>query len=169
MLAIVVAETRQQARDAADAGRRSATTCMRHRSPIRRRPSTTARRSPCGAPTDNVLSVSEYARGDVDAGLAGSRSHRARGVPDAAHRARLPRAGEHVGGAERSTACATARLLGRPGRVGRPQRHRRACSASSNDQVTVELVSNGGAFGGKEDMSNQAHDRAGRVAAATGR
>ncbi|MFM8483711.1 MAG: molybdopterin cofactor-binding domain-containing protein, partial [Actinomycetota bacterium] len=26
-----------------------------------------------------------------------------------------------------------------------------------NDQVTVELVSNGGAFGGKEDMSNQAH------------
>ena len=26
-----------------------------------------------------------------------------------------------------------------------------------NSQVTVELVSNGGAFGGKEDMSNQAH------------
>lgn len=26
-----------------------------------------------------------------------------------------------------------------------------------NDQVTVELISNGGAFGGKEDMSNQAH------------
>ena len=25
------------------------------------------------------------------------------------------------------------------------------------DRVTVELVSNGGAFGGKEDMSNQAH------------
>ena len=27
----------------------------------------------------------------------------------------------------------------------------------SNDQVTVKLVTNGGAFGGKEDMSNQAH------------
>jgi xanthine dehydrogenase molybdenum-binding subunit len=27
----------------------------------------------------------------------------------------------------------------------------------SNEQVTVELVTNGGAFGGKEDMSNQAH------------
>ena len=27
----------------------------------------------------------------------------------------------------------------------------------SNDLVTVELVSNGGAFGGKEDLSNQAH------------
>ena len=31
-----------------------------------------------------------------------------------------------------------------------------ACSASPTDRVTVELVSNGGAFGGKEDMSNQA-------------
>lgn len=29
--------------------------------------------------------------------------------------------------------------------------------ALSNEQVTVELVTNGGAFGGKEDMSNQAH------------
>ncbi|MFM8687515.1 MAG: molybdopterin cofactor-binding domain-containing protein, partial [Acidimicrobiaceae bacterium] len=29
--------------------------------------------------------------------------------------------------------------------------------AIPNDQVTVSLVSNGGAFGGKEDMSNQAH------------
>ena len=27
----------------------------------------------------------------------------------------------------------------------------------SNEQVTVELITNGGAFGGKEDMSNQAH------------
>ena len=27
----------------------------------------------------------------------------------------------------------------------------------SNDKVTVELITNGGAFGGKEDMSNQAH------------
>ena len=29
--------------------------------------------------------------------------------------------------------------------------------ALDNERVTVELVSNGGAFGGKEDMSNQAH------------
>ena len=40
-----------------------------------------------------------------------------------------------------------------------------ACSASPTDRVTVELVSNGGAFGGKEDMSNQAHAVARRVAA----
>ena len=30
------------------------------------------------------------------------------------------------------------------------------CSTSTRRRVTVELVSNGGAFGGKEDMSNQA-------------
>jgi len=29
--------------------------------------------------------------------------------------------------------------------------------AITNDDVTVELITNGGAFGGKEDMSNQAH------------
>ena len=29
--------------------------------------------------------------------------------------------------------------------------------AIDNSQVTVTLVTNGGAFGGKEDMSNQAH------------
>lgn len=29
--------------------------------------------------------------------------------------------------------------------------------AVNNEQITVELVTNGGAFGGKEDMSNQAH------------
>ena len=37
--------------------------------------------------------------------------------------------------------------------------------AVGNDAVTVTLVSNGGAFGGKEDMSNQAHTAAGGVAA----
>ena len=31
------------------------------------------------------------------------------------------------------------------------------CSASTQQRITTELVSNGGAFGGKEDMSNQAH------------
>ena len=39
------------------------------------------------------------------------------------------------------------------------------CSASTATRVTVELVSNGGAFGGKEDMANQAPDRAGGLAA----
>ena len=41
-----------------------------------------------------------------------------------------------------------------------------ACSASTTTAVTVELVSNGGAFGGKEDMANQAPDGAGGLAPA---
>ena len=60
-----------------------------HRSPS---PPSTTPRSPCGAPTATCCRVSEYARGDVDAALAAQRPRRARGVPDPAHRARLPRA-----------------------------------------------------------------------------
>ena len=92
VLAIVVAETREQARAAAAARRRRLRRAAR-RSPIRSRPSTTRRRSRCGALDGNVLSRSAYARGDVDAALAGERPRRARGVPDPAHRARVPRAG----------------------------------------------------------------------------
>ena len=54
----------------------------------------------------------------------GERPHDPRGLPDPAHRARLPRAGVHarraVGDRRRQD---DARLLGRPGRVGRPRRH----------------------------------------------
>ena len=70
VLAVVVAETRQQARDAAalvDGRLRRAA----GRSPTPSPPSTIPR-SRCGAPTRNVLSRSEYARGDVDAALAAS-------------------------------------------------------------------------------------------------
>ena len=112
-------------------------------------------RSRCGAPTRNVLSRRAYARGDVDAALAGERPRRARDVPDAAHRARLPRAGVDAGRARRRrrpgcTSTPAARACGTT--ATRSPR----CSASTDDRITVELVSNGGAFGGKEDMANQA-------------
>ena len=42
----------------------------------------------------------------------------------------------------------------------------RRCSASTRERVTVELVSNGGAFGGKEDMAQPGADGAGGVAPA---
>ena len=77
----------------------------------------------------------------------------ARGVPDPAHRARLPR----------------ARVDARRARRRRPvhvysggqgvwdDRDQIASVLGIDPQrVTVELVSNGGAFGGKEDMANQA-------------
>ncbi len=103
---------------------------------------------------NNVLSVSEYARGDVDAALAAS----AFTVHETFHTQRI----EHAFLEPESTLAVPredgvlhvysggqgvwddrddiARMLG-----------------IDNDQVVVTLVSNGGAFGGKEDMCNQAH------------
>ncbi len=101
----------------------------------------------------NVLSRSVYHRGDVDGGLAGSahvvhdvfrtqRVEQAFLEPEAT--LALPRAdgGLHVysgGQGVWDDRDQIAAVLG----VG-------------TDAVTVELVSNGGAFGGKEDMANQA-------------
>ncbi len=101
----------------------------------------------------NVLSRSAYRRGDVDAALASSAHtvHEVFQTPRIEHAFLEPESslavptdggGLHVysGGQgiwdDRND---IARMLG-----------------VDNSQVTVELVSNGGAFGGKEDMSNQA-------------
>jgi aldehyde oxidoreductase len=105
----------------------------------------------------NVLSRSAYARGDVDAALATS----AHVVHETFQTQRIEHAflepesslavpssadgGRHLqvysgGQGVWDDRDDIARVLGVP-----------------NDQVTVTLVSNGGAFGGKEDMSNQAH------------
>ena len=101
----------------------------------------------------NVLSRSEYARGDVDAALAASahvvnetfRTQRIEhaflepestlAVPDTANGTMHVYSGGQGVWDDRDQICA---ILDVP-----------------TDRVTVELVSNGGAFGGKEDMSNQ--------------
>ena len=106
---------------------------------------------------DNVLSTSTYKRGDVDAAFASSvhvidetfqtqriehaflEPEATLAVPSAADDARslhVYSGGQGVWDDRNDI----ARVLG----VG-------------NDRVTVELITNGGAFGGKEDMSNQAH------------
>jgi len=103
----------------------------------------------------NVLSTSSYSRGDVDQALAGcahvvhetfatQRIEHAFLEPESTLAVVDPEQGSlHVysGGQgiwdDRND---IARVLG----IG-------------NDKVTVELITNGGAFGGKEDMSNQAH------------
>ena len=106
----------------------------------------------------NVLSTSAYTRGaDFDEGVRGERVHRARDVPDAADRARVPRAGVDASRSRPATA-ATGRCTSTPaGRAcGTTATTSPPCSTSTPTRVTVELVSNGGAFGGKEDMSNQA-------------
>jgi len=155
VLAIVVAETRQQARAAAELVDVTYDVLPPITDPV-------AAIEP-GADiavwgTDsNVLSRSAYARGDVDAALAGSAHtvHEVFQTQRVEHAFLEPEStlavphgtGDaktlHVysGGQgvwdDRDDIC---RVLGVP-----------------TDRVTVELVSNGGAFGGKEDMSNQAH------------
>jgi xanthine dehydrogenase molybdenum-binding subunit len=107
--------------------------------------------------TTNVLSTSEYARGDVDGALSTS----AHTVHEVFQTQRI----EHAFLEPESTVAV-------PSGSGE-QRHLHVYSGGQGvwddrndiarmlgigtDSVTVTLVSNGGAFGGKEDMSNQAH------------
>ncbi len=101
----------------------------------------------------NVLSVSEYTRGDVDAALA-----------DAAHTVHetfVTQRVEHAFLEPESTLAmplADGRLMVYSGGQGVWDDRNQIASVLGVDQhdVLVELVSNGGAFGGKEDMANQA-------------
>ncbi len=150
VLAIVVAETRQAAREGA---------ALVHASYEVLRPLT----DPVAAIDDpelavwgtdsNVLSVSTYRRGDARAAWEAS-PHRLHEVfqtqriehaflePEATLAVPRPDGGLHVysgGQGVWDDRDQIASVLG-----------------LDTDRVTVELVSNGGAFGGKEDMSNQA-------------
>ncbi len=150
VLAIVVAETRQQARDAA---------ALIDVSYAVHRPIT----DPVAAIDDpelavygtdgNVLSRSVYSRGDADAGLAGS----AHTIHEVFQTQRI----EHAFLEPESTLAVPDTVAGTlhvySGGQGVWDDRDQIASllGVGNDQVTVELVSNGGAFGGKEDMSNQ--------------
>ncbi len=108
---------------------------------------------------DNVLSRSTYARGDVDGALAAS----AHSVHEVFQTQRI----EHAFLEPESTLAVPAddpdtgerSLHVYSGGQGVWDDRDDICRvlAVSTDRVVVELVSNGGAFGGKEDMSNQAH------------
>jgi xanthine dehydrogenase molybdenum-binding subunit len=102
----------------------------------------------------NVLSVSTYARGDVAAALADS----AHVVDEVFQTQRI----EHAFVEPESTLAvptADGGLYVYSGGQGVWDDRNQIASVLGieTDRVTVELVSNGGAFGGKEDMSNQAH------------
>ena len=119
-----------------------------------------------GTDRQRAVSVSEYARGDVDAALAASAHvvHEVFQTQRIEHAFLEPESTLAVPtGDRRCTPRCTCTPAARA--CGTTATTSPACSPSATTQVTVELVSNGGAFGGKEDMSNQAHDRAGRVAA----
>ncbi|HET6965456.1 MAG TPA: molybdopterin cofactor-binding domain-containing protein, partial [Acidimicrobiales bacterium] len=102
----------------------------------------------------NVLSVSAYSRGDVEGALERSahvvretfetqRVEHAFLEPESTLAVPRPDGGIHV-------------YSGGQG-VWDDRNQIADCLAADRSLVSVELVSNGGAFGGKEDMSNQAH------------
>ncbi len=151
ILAVVVAETRQQARAAAPLVEVEYDVLRPITDPV------AAIDDPEIAVwgTDgNVLSVSEYQRGDVDAALAAS----AHTVHEVFQTQRI----EHAFLEPESTLAVPSAdgthlhvYSGGQG-VWDDRDDIARVLAVDTDTVTVELVSNGGAFGGKEDMANQA-------------
>ena len=151
VLAIVVADTRATARRAAEA---VAVTYEVH-TPIT---------DPVAAVTNgcddavweldgNVLSRSVYARGDVDAALAAS----AHTIHEVFQTQRI----EHAFLEPESTLAVphgdgTMHVYSGGQGVWDDRDQMASVLAIEPQQITVELVSNGGAFGGKEDMANQA-------------
>jgi len=106
----------------------------------------------------NVLSVSTYARGDAEAALTGS----AHVVEEVFQTQRIEHAfvePESTLAVPIDTGDGEAGLYVYSGGQGVWDDRNQIASVLDVDtsRVTVELVSNGGAFGGKEDMSNQAH------------
>ncbi|HNJ98307.1 MAG TPA: molybdopterin-dependent oxidoreductase [Ilumatobacteraceae bacterium] len=153
VLAIVVADTKQHAREAAKLVEVQYDVLRPLTDPV------AAINDPEPAvwgTKGNVLSVSAYSRGDVEAALVAS----AHTVHEVFQTQRI----EHAFLEPESTLAVPV-----TGEDGRPGLHVysggqgvwddrdqiASLLAVDNAQVTVQLVSNGGAFGGKEDMSNQ--------------
>lgn len=150
VLAVVVAETRQAARSA------TALVDVTYRplAPLTDVLAAMSSSEPAVWGTDgNILSRSRYARGDVDAAL-GSSAH-------VVHEVFQTQRVEHAFLEPESTLAvprADGGLYLYSGGQGvwDDRDQVAAVLGVPEDRVRVELVSNGGAFGGKEDMSNQA-------------
>ncbi len=155
VLAIVVADTRQIARDAAEL----VTVDYEVHEPMVDPVRVVESSEPAVWELDgNVLSTSEYSRGDVEAALASS----AFTVEETFQTQRI----EHAFLEPESTLAVPSgdstddrSLYVYSGGQGIWDDRNDIAAMLGIDQqrVTTELVSNGGAFGGKEDMSNQAH------------
>jgi xanthine dehydrogenase molybdenum-binding subunit len=152
VLAVVVAETRQQARAAAALVRVTYEPLIPVTDPeVALRSDEVA----VWGTDSNVLGVSEYRRGDVDAALAAS--------PHVVHEVFETQRIEHAflepesSLAVPDTAAGTLHVYSGGQGVFDDRDDIARVLGIDRSRVTVELVSNGGAFGGKEDLSNQAH------------
>jgi xanthine dehydrogenase molybdenum-binding subunit len=149
VLAVVVADTRDHARHAATLVRVDYRPLRAITDPL----AAIDDPEPAVWGTDgNVLSVSEYSRGDVDAALAAS--------PHVVHEVFQTQRIEHAFLEPESTLAVPTETglhvySGGQG-VWDDRDQIAAVLGVEPGRVTVELVSNGGAFGAKEDMSNQA-------------
>jgi aldehyde oxidoreductase len=155
VLAIVVAESRQQARHAATLVQVDYEVLRPIVDPL------AAVDDPeiaVWGTKDNVLSVSTYARGDVDTALASSAHtvHVVFQTQRIEHAFLEPESTLAVPALADDDSVASMHVYS--GGQGVWDDRDDICRMLGVDtsRVTVELVSNGGAFGGKEDMSNQA-------------
>jgi xanthine dehydrogenase molybdenum-binding subunit len=155
VLAVVVADDRETARRAAALVEMEYVPLTVYSDPV---VAVTADEDAVWELDGNVLSVSTYARGDAAGALAAS-THV---VEEVFQTQRI----EHAFVEPESTlAVPVAANDGSPGLhvysggqgVWDDRNQIAAVLDVDASRVTVELVSNGGAFGGKEDMSNQAH------------
>jgi xanthine dehydrogenase molybdenum-binding subunit len=105
-----------------------------------------------------VLSVSEYQRGDVDRALSSAAHvvHEVFQTQRIEHAFLEPESTLAVPTLDDGGAVATMHVYSGGQGVWDDRNDIARVLAIDTSQVTVELVSNGGAFGGKEDMSNQA-------------
>ncbi len=157
VLAVVVADSRQIARRAAELVEVDYDVLEPMVDPVR---AVECTESAVWELDGNILSTSTYRRGDVDAALAGA----AFTVDEVFQTQRV----EHAFLEPESTLAVPTVVDG----AAEPESlyvysggqgiwddrdDIAAMLGIDTDRVTTELVSNGGAFGGKEDMSNQAH------------
>ena len=154
VLAVVVAETRQQARAATELVRVGYQPLRPITDPVE---AVRSSEIAVWGTNDNVLSVSRYSRGDVESALSRS----AHVVSETFETQRI----EHAFLEPESTVAVpngdgdnrTLHVYSGGQGVWDDRNDIARVLGVGNDRVTVELVTNGGAFGGKEDMSNQAH------------
>ena len=159
VLAVVVAATREQARAAAPLVQVDYEVLPPIVDPVAAvaRPMTEDAADLAVWGTDsNVLSVSSYARGDALAAYDASahQVHETFQTQRIEHAFLEPESTLAVPGT--GQAAGTLRVYSGGQGVWDDRNQIASVLGVARDRVTVELVSNGGAFGGKEDMSNQA-------------
>ncbi|MEO8162820.1 MAG: molybdopterin cofactor-binding domain-containing protein, partial [Ilumatobacteraceae bacterium] len=157
VLAVIVADTRQHARDAANL----IAVDYRPLAPITDPAIAIASDDPesiaVWQTTTNILSTSAYSRGDVEAAFSSS-AHvvteifQTQRVEHAFLEPESSLAVPSVAGARR-----TIHVYSGGQGIWDDRNDIARVLNIANEDVTVELITNGGAFGGKEDMSNQAH------------